>query len=762
MYREAVTAAARGGQFDEATGSDLRSPWKGLDAYEPSDGSLFVGRERTLRQLVTTMESSTLAGIVGASGSGKSSLLLGGLSQHVDLSCVLRPGPNPRRQLREAMARCSPGPAGATPVVVVDQLEEVFTLCEEDAERSAYLDELCDMAESGTARVVVALRSDHYGSCAPYRRFADALSRSHVLVGAPTEEELRRIITVPAAAAGLRIQRGLEDEIIDDVLGEAGALPLLSHALAETWLRRTGELLTREAYRQVGGVRGAIARTAEAVWLVLPPSQQQAARAILTRLAATGSSIESSRRIPSAEIVQAGDADGAVALHALVKARLVTVDSGTAEIAHEAVFREWPRLRAWLHEDRDALRVFGQLRASARAWEEDGHDDASLYRGARLQAVVELLQSQATPAAGWTLDEVSHSFVGASVAAAERADADRAGQAERENRMNRRLRALLIAALALLVFVAGTGVFALGQRANAVDDRRSADARRIAAVAAGVRADRLDLAALLSIEAQRRDDNLDTRGALLSTITDQPGLVGYVHQDDATVDAAIDPTGVVAAIPGADRKLELWDLSGPDPALRTRIDLGEGVAAARLRFMQDGRLLVGDGAGGVRVVDPAAGTIVLEAADVGDSAVWAISASPDGAIIASSGDDGLVRLSDARTGAALQEPLTGPEDAVQVVGFSLDGQLLAAGGGDGVLRFWDTATWTTVGEPLAVESAIWDFAWLPGGDTFVVAADGFVQFFDAAKRRPVSPPLAAHDGTTYRLEVIDGGATLVT
>ncbi len=762
-----VESTARSGEQHAEPRTESPCPWKGLDAYESGDDVLFVGRERVVRQLWAAMETSTLAGVVGASGSGKSSLLLAGLSQHSVVWAVVLPGANPMQRLRETMSRLPTPIVGPTcPILAADQLEEIFTLCEDEAERAAYLDELCDIAESGRARVVVALRSDHYGSCAPYRRFADALSQSHVLLGAPTEEELRRIVTVPAFAAGLTIERGLDDEIIDDVVGESGALPLLSHALRQTWLLREGDILTRDAYRRAGGVRGAIARTAEELWIALPEARQRATRTILTRLAAPGAATaDSARRVATNQLVSAGDVDGEAALRALIDARLVTVDSGTAEIAHEAVFREWPRLRGWIEEDRDALRMLGQLRVSARAWGEQ-KDESALYRGSRLQAVVDVLNAvdvlDRTRSAVLALDEPSKAFVGASIDAAKLEETERVSQVQRERRANRRLRVLLSTAVALLVVAMGTGAFAVRQRNRATYERRTADARRLAAVAADVRADRLDLAVLLSIEANNRHDDLETRGALFAALNDQPGLVRYLYQNDPLIDIAVDRTGRFVAFAADDARLQIWDIGQNEPVLLRSVSFGDGITAQRTKFLPDGRILTGDTSGGIHIVNAEKGVSILDAQDHGEAGVGAVAISASGDLIASGGDDGLVRLTDARTGRQVREPLTGHNDAIQFAEFSPGGDVLATGSSDGGLRFWSTKTWAPIGQPIAFDYALSDFRWLADQRSFVVATEASVQFFDAASRRPLSPPIRAHDGFTYRLQLIDAGTTLAT
>ncbi len=198
-------------------------PWKGLSPYEAEDSVLFVGRERAIRQLRRAMEHSALAGVIGASGSGKSSLVLAGLAADNTRIVSFRPGSAPGRRLHQALDSVQSN-GGRPSTLVVDQLEEVFTQCEDEQERVTFLQSLCDLAKSGSLRVVVALRSDYYGMCAPYLEFAEALSASHVLLGALSEEEFRRIISEPAKTCGFILEAGLEDEIVDDVQGEPGAL----------------------------------------------------------------------------------------------------------------------------------------------------------------------------------------------------------------------------------------------------------------------------------------------------------------------------------------------------------------------------------------------------------------------------------------------------------------------------------------------------------------------------------------------------------
>ena len=222
-------------------------------------------------------------------------------------------------------------------VVAVDQLEELFTVCEREDERVAFLDRLASAACDTERRVliVVALRADFYGRCATYTRFAELLSSSHVLVGPMRREELARAIELPAARAGLDVERALVDDLVDDVAGEPGGLPLLSTMLLELWRARDGRVLRLERYVASGGVRGAVARLAEDAYGRLDEAQRRVARGLLLRLAHGEDGALVRRRLPLAELERIDGAEPVLA--ALTDARLLTVSDGEVEISHEAL-----------------------------------------------------------------------------------------------------------------------------------------------------------------------------------------------------------------------------------------------------------------------------------------------------------------------------------------------------------------------------------------------------------------------------------------
>ena len=377
--------------------------------------------------------------VVGASGSGKSSLVRAGLIPafrrvRQGSVAVMTPGSDPEAELGRSVGRRPPS------LLVVDQFEEAFTLCPDEAGRGRFFDALIDLYEAGATSIVVALRADFYGRCAEHPRLAAALSAHQCLLGPMQTDELRRAIEGPAGGAGLRLETGLSDAMLADVEGEPGALPLLSHALYESWARRDGRVLTRAGYVAAGGVRGAIAHTAEEVFLGCSRQEQVLMRRMFFQLTELGETTEDTRRrVPLTELIPEGEGgeEATAVLERLAGSRLLVVGDDSAEIAHEALIREWPRLRGWLAENREELRARRRLTTAARAWEEAGRDEADLYRGPRLAAAIEPAGEERQ------LSRVEREFLEASRDAQDRELAERSapGQASARPARGRRGRA---------------------------------------------------------------------------------------------------------------------------------------------------------------------------------------------------------------------------------------------------------------------------------------------------------------------------------
>jgi hypothetical protein len=374
------TDAAAPAVPDDAVSPDV-CPFKGLAFFDRADAEYFRGRERLVSDVLARLVESMLVGILGSSGIGKSSLLRAGVLPALNAGVLpgsaswrqvlLRPGEYPCAELEHALgeplarvlARLAPG---ERIVVAVDQLEELFTVCQLEEEREAFLEQLVGAAGDGERRalVVVSLRADFYGRLASYPAFAELLSASHALVGPMDRDELARAIEQPAARAGLEVERTLRDALVADVAGEPGGLPLLSTTLLELWRTRDGRTLRYASYRTSGGVRGAVARLAESAYTRLDEDEQRIVRAALLRLAGGEDGALVRRRVPVADLERPDGAQRVIA--ALTDARLLTATDGEVELSHEALLSEWPRYRAWLEEDRAGRRLHDHLAGSAR------------------------------------------------------------------------------------------------------------------------------------------------------------------------------------------------------------------------------------------------------------------------------------------------------------------------------------------------------------------------------------------------------------
>ena len=462
------------GQPDEPAGTERAHacPYKGLASFEAEDEAFFCGRDRQIDDLVARLAVTRFVAVVGPSGSGKSSLVRAGLVPALRRGAL--PGsaewetvivaPGDSTAVERVVVRGPPKHGSRSRVtVIVDHLEELFTGGRDEEVQVDFLGTLARAATTpgGSATVVVAFRGDFYDRFAAFPAFARLLAESQLLVGPMTDDEVHAAIEEPARRAALTLEPGLADAIAADVAGQPGALPLLSTALLQTWVRRRGNVLTHAGYHDTGGVGGAVARLAEDTYLQFTPDEQRACRLLMLRLAEPGEgSDDVRRRVPLAELGETGETE---VLQTLVARRLVTTGDGTAEVTHEALLREWPRLARWLEEDRDGRRLHHRVAAAAVEWNTADRDPAELYRGTRLEAALDW--SAAHPGEANPLER---EFLDAGGAAQDR-------DLRTARRTARRLRSLATGLAVLLVVAVVAGALALTQRSDA---NRQATARQ--------------------------------------------------------------------------------------------------------------------------------------------------------------------------------------------------------------------------------------------------------------------------------------------
>jgi YD repeat-containing protein len=567
-------------------------PYKGLATFDTEDAEYFFGREQLVAELVARLVGSPLLGVVGASGSGKSSAvragllhaLAGGVLPGSDgwARALIRPGEDPIRELRGAVDQLD---GEHRTVLVVDQFEELFTACPDEQERSRLVAELVRAArDPDRGTVVIAVRADFYGLCAAYPDLSRLLGANTVLVGPMSRDELRRAIERPAQRVGLHVEPELADGLLSDVEDEPGALPLLSTALLELWRQRDGRRLRLAAYTRSGGVQGAVARLAEDAFVRLDPAQQAAARNVLLRLAGEGEGRTIvRRRIGLSELELERRPDVAEVVARLTDSRLLTIGDGAVEVAHEALLREWPRLCSWLEEDAQGRRLHHQIGDAAHAWDADGRDPEGLYRGARLSGALEWRSTHEEQ-----MNATERAFLDAGRAAAERAQ--------------RRLRLVLGGVSVLLLAAVIAGLVALDERSNARTQARTAEAQRLGAQALSEHA--LDRSLLLARQAVALDDSLATRSTLLSALLRSPAAIRVLRGDGGRMlSVAVAPNGrtVVTGdnngnVVGYDTTTWRREFSYTAASRRRASALPTGIPVRTLRFSPDGtRLAIASG-----------------------------------------------------------------------------------------------------------------------------------------------------------------------
>ncbi|MFC9971639.1 helix-turn-helix domain-containing protein [Spirillospora sp. NPDC127200] len=643
---------------DELQRTSRRSPYPGLFPLGTEDTDLFFGRDRLLEDLLKAVQRSRLTVVTGASGSGKSSLLRAGLLARLAAegtpARLVSPGARPVFDAAEG-------------VLVIDQFEEVFTLCSDERERDAYFARLsAAVAEEDGPAAVIGIRADFHERCVRHPGLAAALRDSaHVPVAPMSEEEMRAAVTGPASRVGLTVEPDLVAAVLTDAADQTGALPMVAHALRETWNRQRGDTLRLAHYREAGGVAGAIARTAERLYAELDGVQRGLLRAVLLRLTApNGGTADARRRIERDELTgiePAGELD--TVLDLLAAARLVVVDHDTIDIAHEALIHAWPRLREWLTDDREALLRHQRLVHDAIEWERNRRGGDYLYRGERLAAWE---GADFAP-----LNDLERSFLAASRT---HADVERAAA--------RRRRRLAIGGLCLgAALVSVLTVVALVQAGRADGAQERAASVRLALEARRQLAQDPELALLLAIEAYEAGPTREADTVLRQATADARlrGVrpTGLRRADGMAV--AADGRRAVVWGAGTAADAEIWSLDGPAPR-RERLSAARNVLSAA--FGPDGRLVTGHAGGEVRLWNAAGEATVLGTAK---GSVRGVSVAPDGRV-ASAHDDG-VRIWDP---AGRSEPvkLEVPGRSVASVAFSPTGQRLATGGSGSPLHVW--------------------------------------------------------------------------
>ncbi|MFI6927449.1 AAA family ATPase [Nonomuraea spiralis] len=796
-------------------------PYPGLAAFSAADSSLFFGREQLTGKLVKKIaeryDEPAPVLVMGNSGSGKTSLLHAGVLPaigHGDLEIAgsstwprlaFTPTARPLaalaanitplihrdpaeleelirarpEALQEALSRTPPG---HRIVLVVDQFEELFTQCSDEAERQAFIRAL-HSTWSGhggepTTLVVLGVRADFFGRCADHGELTQAISRHTMVVGPMKPQEVRDAIERPAERVELSLEAGLTEVLLTD-LGvrrggdetqpayEAGRLPLLAHALRAVWQRRDGDVLTVAAYREIDGIGGALATSADTVLAGLDEKGRSTARDLLLRLVRVGEGTDDTRQraSPGELIDDAPEPDAArKVLHTLAAddARLITLDGDTVQITHEALLHSWPTLRSWIEADRADLRLRHRLASEARAWERSGRKAGDLAKATSLA----ILRDWAIEPEGLrTLDGGTREFAEASIRRARR----------------RRTGAFAIFSVFLLLF------------AVTVVQWRTADERN-----------RIATTRKLTAEAEVRRDN-DPIGALRANLAAYglAGADGPVHGEArANLTAAIlgdslplpfpahrgpvnavafTPDGGTLATGGSDSAVILWDIRDPVMPGKAAVLTGHEGPVTSAEFDARGSLLVtGDAKGRVVLWNTADPRHPRQAAVLKNlGAVNTVALSPRGAVLATAGQNAKAALWDVTDpGKPLRlATISGHDKPISSIAFSPDGRLLATASDDATVKLWQVSTPTRPHRVATIKKELFlpkHVAFHPDGNDLAIAggrgvflpvgSSPLVTLWDIRdNRRPqLISESAAHQGTVDRLAFNPSGTRMVT
>ncbi|HEU5469093.1 MAG TPA: hypothetical protein VFV67_00455 [Actinophytocola sp.] len=819
----------------------------GLAAFGSADSDHFFGRDRLVDKLVSRLRQRRLVAVIGASRSGKSSLLFAGLlpalrKYHEERGAELftlhiTPGTHPLQEcavrlgaelritssqlvrdfadrpenlalaIRQVIAK---RPSTTDSLLIIDQFEELFTLCREVKDRDQFIAALLAVTTdpSCAIRVVLGLRADFYGHCAQHRQLADAVEDAQVLVGPMNIDELRQAITQPALRSRCTVEAALLAQLVSDAAGHAGALPLVSHALLETWRRRKGNALTIAGYDAVGGIHRAIARSAENAYSLLDSDGQQMARLIFLRLAAPGDGTEDTKRR-----VRRGELDNdnprtRLVLEHLVAARLITLDGDSVDLTHEALIRSWPRLHDWLAEDREGLRIHRRLTDATDAWESLQRDPGALYRGTRLATTQQWATSNDT-----ALTPRERAFLQASVAAQH----DLEVATLHRTRRIRRLAAVLTSAL--IIAAAATG-FAVSSQQAASQQRNTALAQKLIRDAGSLREANPALAAQLTLAAHKIAPNRNTYESLLSTFA-KPYATLLPRHNGPVFDVAISSDRRTVATATRQGQTKMWDTTNPHKPIELPAFPAEGhwvefspqghlaatltseASGARLWDMKDPRRpqpLADLGRTTIYrnsvAFSPVKHLVAIVTAEPGPAKLLditdprhpaplgfldrgidgpppsryhdgALVFGPDGKLLAVIGHDRLVRLWDVTdpTRPAFLSTLNANTD---IVAFSPDGKTLATNGSNRKIGLWNIAdprAPSVISELPGHAAAVNDIAFSPDGGTIASASDDqTIRLWDITYIDAPGPPttLVGHSGAVHTVAFSSDGRTLIS
>jgi len=747
-------------QVDTGVLYQPENPYKGLRAFQEADADDFFGRESLVEQLLWRLgeddAGSRFLAVVGPSGSGKSSVVKAGVVPALRRGALpmskrwytldIVPGTHPFEELEAALLRVAVNPPasllevfrederGLTRAIkrilpgqndelllVIDQFEELFTMVGDEAERAHFLKSLLSAAsdERSQLRVIVTLRADFYDRPLLYPDFGELMRKRTEVVLPLSPEELTRAITAPAERVGLKLEAGLAATIVSEIGEQPGALPLLQYALSELYERRSGKTLTLQAYHESGKVLGALARRADELYDALNEAGKQAARQLFLRLVTPGEGSEDTRRRVQQSEIPGGDAAQNV-IENFGKYRLLTFDRDpmtrvpTVEVAHEALIRQWGRLRGWIDESRESVRLQRRLTTAADEWFNANREPSFLLSGTRLEQFENWSKET-----DLMLSPRETEYLAASIAERQKREAqEEARQANEhllEQRSRQRLRALVAVMLVATIIALGLTGFAFTQQqvaqqnadlatvaqgealneannaatAAAVAEQNAAESRSLA-LASGAQlalsGDNTDLAIALALEANRGGQpSIQTQRTLANAVYAPGTRRIFAGHNDRVLGVAFSPDGTMALSASTDHSLILWDVATGEQIRRFE---GHGDWVRSVNFSADGSKAVSASADHTVILWDVATGEIIHRFEGHTGVVYDAVFNADATQILSASADMTLILWDAETGEMIRR-LEGNTDEVLSVAFSASGFTALSGSRDSKVILWN-------------------------------------------------------------------------
>jgi len=758
------------------------SPYRGLKKFESNNKDLFFGRDRTIANLIEVISQTNFILLLGASGSGKSSLVRAGIIPQIAerLGSKFRdftftPDRNPFESLRISLISKgykqsevetafnnfqSPLNQGIHALkekdsqwlIFIDQFEEIFTLCQDLNQRKKFIDNLVTLAKSNrqSVKIVLAMRADFLDRFSPYPNLGKIAEQNIQLVTDMYADELRQAIEQPAAHNGVIFETGLVEEIIRDIQGQAGSLPLLQYTLDLLWQQEdlTDRTLNIQTYRQIGGVRGALQSHVDSIYQHLKPEEQKAVKQIFLRLIdlnATEKEIDIAEKVVSRraylsefnnQLVQ-GTLDLLIDSNLLISNRQ---EQSTVEIAHEILINSWSTLKEWIEDSKETIAIRNRLSEDAKRWQDADTPPDELWTGSKLQRVEELRQKQEFDRLGG-LNQLENQFIDASIAERDR----RHWEAEARRKQ------LLIAVSGVSVVFAGLALLAgmqwqqaarqttiLSLRERATQTTNLLSVNPVAGVVSAI---------ALEGDSRNRFGNRyaqilpQVRSSLRDAIAlpiERNALRG--HQG-AVWAAPFSPDGQYIASAADDGTVRLWDKQGNPIGQPFR---GHKGLVHSVAFSTDGQYLVsGGGDSTIRLWDKQ-GNPIGQPFRGHQGKVLSVGFSPNGQYIVSGGDDSTIRLWD-KQGNPIGQPFQGHQGKIWIVAFSPDGQYIVSSSDDNTIRLWDLKG-NSQGKPFqGHQDRVFSAAFSPDGKTIASgSADNTIRLWDL-KGNPIGKPFTGHE-----------------